>query len=355
MNASTSFSNISILLTEWYSINKRDLPWRNTTDPYRIWLSEIILQQTRIEQGLPYYESILSTYPNIQALAEASLDDIMISWQGLGYYSRARNMHSAAKQIVKDFGGQFPAEYNKLLQLKGVGKYTAAAIASFAFHIPKAVLDGNVFRVLARLFAIDTPINTAKGMNLFSNIAEELLDKKNPEIYNQAIMDFGAIQCIPLKPDCIHCPLSGKCLAFENKRVQDYPVKLAGAKKRDRYLNYFFITDGHSTWIQQRTKKDIWQQLWEFPLIECEKAESIETLLEKKELSAIKSKKVLIGSPYSIKHVLTHQIIHAKFFTLEIENKNHFPNHWKEILLSELNQYAISRLTDLFVEKCIYK
>jgi A/G-specific adenine glycosylase len=351
MNSSSTLFDISYLLIEWYNTNKRDLPWRQTTDPYKIWISEIILQQTRVDQGLPYFESIINRYPDVYSLANASLDDVMKLWQGLGYYSRARNMHTAAIQVVRDFGGVFPADYEKLLELKGIGKYTAAAIASFAYRIPKAVLDGNVFRVLSRLFAIETPINTTEGKNIFINLAEELLDLKNPDIYNQAIMDFGAIQCVPSKPDCINCLLSDHCLSFASGNVQKFPVRLASAKKRDRYFHYFYITDGHSVWLQQRTQKDIWQQLWEFPLIESKRSESIEWLLKQKELSTIVNSNIQISRSYSLNHVLTHQIIHAQFFTLHIKNKAYLSDKWKEVPLSELDQYAVSRLIELFIEK----
>jgi A/G-specific adenine glycosylase len=353
MNSPSHFLYISSLLSDWYKNNKRDLPWRNTKDPYPIWISEIILQQTRVDQGLPYFESIINRFPNVNTLAESPLDELLKFWQGLGYYSRARNMHTAAKQVVEQYEGRFPDSYEKLRQLKGVGEYTAAAIASFAFHLPHAVLDGNVYRVLSRLFTIDTPINTTEGKKIFSSFAEELLDKKNPEIHNQAIMDFGALQCIPNKPNCVICPLSDHCMAYIAGKVSELPVKIKAAKKRHRYFHYFFLTDGKSTWLRQRTENDIWQQLWEFPLIECETEIESDAMLLRKDVSGWMGENAKISNPISLRHILTHQIIHATFYTIKISLTDSIPEKWKKIHLAELDTFAVSKLTETFIEKHI--
>lgn len=351
MNSKSDFSSITHLLSEWYKSNKRDLPWRRTNDPYQIWISEIILQQTRVEQGMPYFESIKSRFPNVSDLAESPLDELLKLWQGLGYYSRARNMHTAAKQIMDDFNGVFPTNYDDLLQLKGIGEYTASAISSIAFKHPKAVVDGNVFRVLSRLFSIDTPINTTEGKKLFTGLAELILDNNHPDIHNQAMMDFGAMQCTPVNPDCLSCPLSNLCLAFSLGKVQVLPVKQAGAKKQIRYFHYLFLTDGRSTWLQQRTQKDIWQQLWEFPLIESDREETIESLLKRDDVSQWAGTQSTFETPVYFKHILSHRIIHARFFTIHMNQKGTIPENWKEVKLRDVNEYAFSRLMDLFMEK----
>src|ERR1035437_2253314 len=268
MNSVSGISIVSTVLSEWYEVHERALPWRLNPDPYKVWLSEIILQQTRVEQGLPYYNAILLRFPDVRTLAEASLDDLLKLWQGLGYYSRARNMHAAAKQVTSEFGGTFPKNYETLLHLKGVGEYTAAAISSIVYGEPKAVVDGNVYRVLSRLFNIDTPINSTEGKRIFSSLAAELLDQEHPSRHNQAIMEFGALHCVPVRPDWVTCPLSTHCLAMTAGRVAELPVKTRGAAKQDRFFLYLVPTDGQHAWLQQRLEKDIWQNLWEFPLIE---------------------------------------------------------------------------------------
>lgn len=327
------------------------MPWRKSSDPYQIWLSEIILQQTRVEQGKPYFESILDRFPDVKTMAESQLDDLLKLWQGLGYYSRARNMHTAAKQIMSDFNGVFPTTFDGLLQLKGIGDYTASAIASIAYKMPKAVVDGNVFRVLSRLYAIETPINTTEGKKIFSRMAEEILDLKHPDRHNQAMMDFGAMQCTPSNPDCSDCPLSGHCIAYSEGKVQELPVKISGPKKQERFFHYLFLTDGHSTWLQQRLQKDIWQQLWEFPLIESDREESIESLLQREDLAKWVGNGCKIETPVYLKHILTHRVIHAWFFTINIETNEFFPENWKKVKINKINEYAVSRLMDLFIKR----
>lgn len=350
MNDKTDSLNITRLLSEWYKTNKRDLPWRRTGNPYQIWISEIILQQTRIEQGTPYFEAILGHFPDVKTLAESPLDDLLKHWQGLGYYSRARNMHTAANQIMHDFNGVFPDKYEKLIQLKGVGEYTASAISSIAFKEPRAVVDGNVYRVLSRLYAIDTPINSTKGKKLFASMADQILDRNHPDNHNQAMMDFGALQCTPNNPKCADCPMTDCCQAYTSGTVSILPVKLAGAKKQERFFHYLFLTDGRRTWLQQRTQKDIWQQLWEFPLIETDREETIETLIRQEPFRSWTEGQMTFERPYYLKHILSHRIIHARFFPIHIQSLHAVPENWKEVSLNEIDQYAVSRLMELFME-----
>ena len=354
MNSVSGISIVSTLLSEWYEVHQRVLPWRLNPDPYKVWLSEIILQQTRVEQGLPYFESILSRFPNVKALADAPLDDLLKHWQGLGYYSRARNMHAAAKQVVNEFGGVFPKNYLTLLRLKGVGEYTAAAISSIVYGEPKAVVDGNVYRVLSRLFNIDTPINSTEGKRIFSNLAAEILDQEHPSRHNQAIMEFGALHCVPVRPDCGTCPLSAHCLALTAGRVAELPVKTRGAAKQERYFLYLVPTDGQYTWLQQRLEKDIWQNLWEFPLIEFLKAVTLEEILQEPLLKTWFGDAYNLGNPLYFKHVLSHRIIHATFLPVRIQQLENIPTTWTKVPLNQLDTYAVSRMTDKYLNKATF-
>src|ERR1043165_6651460 len=249
----------------WYEQNKRDLPWRNTRDPYLIWLSEVILQQTRVDQGMAYYHKFAEAFPTVKDLAKADSDKVMKLWQGLGYYSRARNLHAAAKMVAGKYKGVFPASYEGIKELKGVGDYTAAAIASFAFKLPHAVVDGNVYRVLSRVFGIETPIDSTQGKKEFNKLANELLDISNPADHNQAVMEFGSQFCKPVNPDCKSCFFNTKCFAFKHSKVPELPVKSKKTKVRSRYLNYFIIVDKNgSIFVHKRQKKDIWEGLYEF-------------------------------------------------------------------------------------------
>ena len=254
------------LLIDWYEHNKRELPWRQTQDPYKIWISEVILQQTRVAQGYDYYCRFIERFPDFHALAQADEDEVMKYWQGLGYYSRARNLHEAARSI--DSQEYFPKTYAEVRALKGVGEYTAAAICSIAYDMPYAVVDGNVYRVLSRYFGIDTPIDSTEGKKLFAALADEMLDKKHPAVYNQGIMDFGAIQCTPQSPDCLFCPLVGSCSALSKGLVAKLPVKQHKTKTTNRYFNYIYVRAGAYTFINKRTGNDIWKNLFELPLIE---------------------------------------------------------------------------------------
>ena len=268
------------ILLAWYDAHQRDLPWRRTTDPYRIWISEVILQQTRVKQGLGYYERFIERFPDVHALASAPGDEVMRYWQGLGYYSRARNLHTGAKQIVDNFNGVFPADYADIRSIRGVGEYTAAAIASFSFRLPYAVVDGNVYRVLSRLLGIDEPIDTTSGKKYFARMADELLDQTAPDRYNQAIMEFGALQCVPVSPDCSVCPLMESCAAFAAGRVSELPVKIGKTRVRSRWFNYFMIRYASKTWIRRREEGDIWSHLYEFPLLETDHSVNWAQLIE---------------------------------------------------------------------------
>ena len=307
-------------LLEWYAVHKRNLPWRETTDPYRIWISEIILQQTRVAQGLEYYNRFTERFPDVASLAHASEDEVMNYWQGLGYYSRARNLHAAAKNIMERFGGVFPTDYRDVLSLKGVGEYTAAAICSFAYRAPYAVLDGNVYRILARILGIGMPADSPQAKKYFTAIAEELLDKDFPDDYNQAIMDFGAIQCVPQSPRCPVCPFTDRCAAFRENRVESLPVKKGKTAVKERFFNYFHIRCGGNILLHKRTGKDIWQNLYEFPLIETPGPATfaeIETLPEYRELIRETGRLKRLRSLPMPDHLLSHRIIHPVFHEME--------------------------------------
>ena len=312
-------------LTQWYLKNKRDLPWRNTKDPYLIWLSEIMLQQTRVAQGMPYYYSFTNAFPTVFDLANATEQEVLKLWQGLGYYSRARNLHKTAQFVANDLDGVFPSSYKDLLELKGVGEYTAAAIASFAFDEVIAVVDGNVFRVLSRYFDIETDIQSNNAKKEFSSLACELIIKENPALFNQAIMEFGALQCVPKNPNCSDCPLCGGCLALQKRKVQSLPVKSKKLKVRDRYFNYVVFLDSEGrTLIHKRSQKGIWQNLYEFPLVESVK--SIEFVDFHQELSNREFVDNAIVSIEEINsksqiHKLTHQHLHIKFWRVKVSGR----------------------------------
>jgi A/G-specific adenine glycosylase len=258
-------------LIEWYSHNKRDLPWRNTQNSYNIWVSEIILQQTRVNQGPNYYYRFIDRYPDIESLANSNIDDLLKVWQGLGYYSRARNMHHTAQDIVNNYNGKFPSDYHELIKLKGIGDYTASAMASISFDQPTPVLDGNVFRVIARIFGISESTQSITSRKHFKKILHELIKNENPGIFNQAIMEFGALQCIPKNPDCKNCPLNSVCFAYNKNSVADFPAKKRKVKQKVRYFNYLYIIYNDFTFIEKRTKNDIWKLLYQFPLLETKK------------------------------------------------------------------------------------
>lgn len=349
MNSASVLSTFRTRLIDWYRTHQRDLPWRHTTDPYPIWLSEIILQQTRIEQGLSYYHRFISTFPTVNDLADAPLTEVLKCWQGLGYYSRARNLHETAKSIAHERGGVFPGTYLELLALKGVGAYTAAAIASFAYKQVHAVVDGNVYRVLARVFLIDTPIHSTAGKKQFAELADALIEATCPDTYNQAIMDFGATQCTPGQPDCSRCPLSEICLAYKNDCISLLPVRKTEAAKRERFFNYFVCKNGTSTWLRERLEKDVWQHLWEFPLVETTKELPLETLLEQPETKALLGESAMVHTPVQLKHVLSHQVIHARFIPVDVAFTS-LPGY-KAFTPDQLSDLPVSRLIDRFLEQ----
>ena len=338
-------------LLNWYAENKRELPWRDTTDPYLIWISEIILQQTRVVQGYEYFCRFVHRFPDVATLAAADEDEVLKYWQGLGYYSRARNLHQAARSM----NGVFPRSHAEVRALKGVGDYTAAAICSFAYNMPYAVVDGNVYRVLARYFGIDVSIDSTEGKRLFAALADEMLDKSRPADYNQAIMDFGALQCTPQSPTCLFCPLADSCRALADGRVIQLPVKQHRPKTTTRYFIYIYVRAGAYTFIHKRTGDDIWKNLYELPLLEVKQALTETELLTSKEFAALFAEG---ESPLSVrlvrqgvKHVLSHQIIYTDFYEVCMpEETRSFPN-CKRIPVDELEQYAVSRLVHTFLEK----
>lgn len=350
-------NSISATLIQWYEKHKRELPWRDTKDAYKIWISEIILQQTRVNQGLDYYYRIIERFPEVQSLAAATEDEVLKYWQGLGYYSRARNLHKAAQQVVSRFGGKFPDQYADVLSLSGVGDYTAAAICSFAYNLPFAVVDGNVFRVLSRLFGIDTPIDSGQGKKEFKLLAEELLEKKHPGQHNQAIMEFGALQCTPVSPTCESCPLSTQCIALASGNVSTLPVKTQKVKTRARYFNYLFVRYKNKTYLQKRTGNDVWKNLYEFPLIEADR------LLEESEIfqhsyftnltAGINAEISIILLSAPLKHVLTHQQIYAQCFIVEINEESKFLEQFEKTEIEHIEDYAVSRLIEILIQNHI--
>lgn len=338
-------------LIAWYLQNKRDLPWRKTTNPYQIWLSEIMLQQTRVLQGLPYYLKFVEAYPKVEDLAKAPEDAILKLWQGLGYYSRARNLHATAKIVSEEMNGTFPNNYEDLLKLKGVGDYTASAIASICFNQPEAVVDGNVYRVLSRYFGIHTPINTSLGQKEFKKLAQQLIDRKQPGTFNQAIMEFGARFCVPQNPDCGNCIFNDSCVAFQQKKVAELPVKIKAKPVKKRFFNYLVIlSENEQTILKQRTGKGIWQKLYEFPLIETSEEISISELQKNLQFQTF-SKKLNIEtiSLYNEKpvvHKLSHQHLNTRFWIIEtLKNKEN------TVPFSELKNYPVPVLIADFVSE----
>lgn len=337
-------------LQEWYAVNKRDLPWRHTQDPYLIWISEIILQQTRVAQGYDYFVRFVSRFPDVKSLAAASEEEVLKYWQGLGYYSRARNLHAAARSMK---GGKFPGTYEEVRALKGVGDYTAAAICSLAYGMPYAVVDGNVYRVLARYFGIDTPIDSGKGKKLFTGLADEMLDKKRPADYNQAIMDFGALQCVPRDPACNVCPLAESCAARAEGKVAQLPVKQHKTQTANRYFNYLYVRMGEDILLHKRTGDDIWKNLYELPLIE------VDHDMQETELLASGAFRALFAEGETplvrvmqrgVKHVLSHRVIYANFYGVELPQNSRSFSGYTRIKIADLENYALPRLVHAFLE-----
>jgi A/G-specific adenine glycosylase len=353
MNSKSSYNYISTELITWYNTNKRNLPWRDICDPYRIWISEIILQQTRVNQGLDYYNRFIERFPTVAMLADADEDNVLKYWQGLGYYTRARNLHKAAKQIIAFFNGIFPSDYKNIIKLAGIGEYTAAAISSFAFNERFAVVDGNVYRVLSRLFNIQTPINSSSGKKEYALLAQDLLSETQPALHNQALMEFGALQCVPSSPNCDICSLQLICIAFKDNLVSTLPVKSQKKKSTNRFFNYLFIRFEDSTFLQKRMAKDVWQNLYEFPLIETERLLNAQELIETEKFKSIFNDLTdveidKITNP--VKHVLSHRVIFAQFIFIKVSGKNEKLKQFIQVQLNEIDQYAVSRLMELFLE-----
>ena len=342
--------NFCNLLEAWYLSVNRDLPWRKTKDPYSVWLSEIILQQTRVAQGTSYYLRFIENFPTVFDLANAEEEKVLKLWQGLGYYSRARNLHYSAKYIVNELNGEFPKSYSKLLQLKGVGDYTASAIASICYDEKTAVVDGNVYRVLSRYFGKDTPINSSKGVKEFKALAQKLLETNNPGQYNQAIMDFGALQCKPKSPDCAECPLMGGCEAFSKNTVQSLPVKEKKSKIKKRYFNFVVVlTEDRQTILSQRKGKGIWENLYQFPLVEADETLDLEQLVASsrfQELFASNYGPIQLFTKKEWVHKLSHQHLHTQFWIVEGES-----NHDDLVPVDSIEHYAVPRLIHRFLER----
>jgi len=339
-------------LISWYSEHKRELPWRNTKDPYKIWLSEVILQQTRVAQGLPYYENFINTFPTVFDLAKADEQQVLKIWQGLGYYSRARNLHHTAQYVSEKCNGEFPKTYNELIKLKGVGSYTAAAIASFSYEEPVAVVDGNVFRVLSRYFGVETDISSSQAKKEFQQLANEVLDKNQPSVFNQAIMEFGALQCVPKSPNCEICTFNTSCFALQKNKVEQLPVKLKKTKVTQRFLHYLVLLDeNQNTIINKRIQSGIWKNLYEFPLLEVDSKTDLEIISQKiadlyedqyliQDISIFNQKEII--------HKLSHQQLHISFWRIEVKN-----NLKNSIALSEISDYPFPIVIYNFISSLI--
>ncbi len=338
------------VLTNWYNHSKRELPWRGSEDPYQIWVSEVILQQTRISQGTEYYHNFLKSFPDIKSLAMAPEEDVLKVWQGLGYYSRARNMHHAAKTVLSDHKGTFPKDYLSIRKLKGIGDYTAAAISSIAFGLPYAVVDGNVYRVLSRLFGIYTPIDSSAGKKEFYELAQMLLDVTQPGEFNQALMEFGAIQCLPTQPLCDSCPLSLKCHAFTHQNISDFPVKSKLKKQKERFLNYLYLHNGKNLFLKKREEKDIWRNMFQFPLIETTSRTTPEEFFESSDWKDLfKNHSITIESIFPERvHLLTHQRLYIRFYSVKLE-ENGSPEHLIRIEMDEISKYPVPKPIELFL------
>ncbi len=350
--------SIAEQIISWYYQNKRDLPWRNTSDPYKIWVSEIILQQTRVAQGRGYYERFMSTFPDVKALATANEKDVLLLWQGLGYYSRARNLHYAARQVVYELEGKFPATYNELLKLKGVGEYTAGAIASFAYNLPHPAIDGNVNRVVSRIFDISEVIDSKNGRQKISEAVHEMMPVGYSGVFNQAIMEFGALQCIPKNPDCDVCPLKVACASFEAKTVNKRPVKTKKKKPVDRFLNYLVFEEQSTRMVvlqKRHNPKDIWYNLYEFPLIESKSPISREEIAAGDVFRQYTANNEAVIEPPNkpVKHLLSHQRLYVYFWRILLKGKisDKGSGHAIKTTEDELSGYPFPRLISAYAEE----
>ena len=346
--------NISQILMKWYDENKRCLPWRETTDSYLIWVSEVILQQTRVAQGLNYYLQFIDKFPTVDVLAQSLEIDVLKAWQGLGYYSRARNLHEGAKTVVSLFNGQLPETHKEILSIKGIGEYTAAAILSIAYNKNYAVVDGNVFRVLSRLFAIETPIDSSEGKKIFSTLAQELLDISHPGKYNQAIMEFGALHCTPTQPLCCSCPLQHLCMAKQLNMQTEFPVKSKKIKVRNRYFHYFQIEYNGFTFINKRIGDDIWRNMYDFPLIETKDEANLSDLMDTEFFKTLFADSDITFhiNPKQFKHILTHQHIYAKFYLVKASKLNdNFNLNFLKIKTRDVSLYPIPWLIHRYLQQ----
>jgi A/G-specific adenine glycosylase len=319
-------------LIQWYEEHKRDLPWRGETDPYKIWVSEIILQQTRVQQGWDYYLRFIDNFPNVKALADAEEERVLKVWQGLGYYSRARNMHTAAHEIMTKHNGQFPKEYDHILALKGIGKYTAAAIASIAFHLPYPAVDGNVIRIISRIFGVCNDISQPAVVKEITTICEKHIDPKRPGIFNQAAMDFGAMQCTPKNPQCGECPFLQECYALHHQLTDILPVKKKKSEQKHRYFHYSVYLCDNQTIIEKRTNADIWKNMYQFPLIESDSDDNQDT------------------TTYQIREVLSHQIIHANFHIKTVNKLPKTADKQMKIRFEDIHQYPMPKIMTEFLK-----
>ncbi len=336
----------------WYIQNRRTLPWRETKNPYKIWVSEIILQQTRVAQGTGYYLRFIEKFPTINALATADEDDILKVWQGLGYYTRARNMHSAAKFIVEELKGEFPNTFEGILKLKGVGNYTAAAIASIAFDLPHPAVDGNIFRLVSRYFGITSPIDSERGKKEVAKITAELMPSGNAGFHNQALMEFGALQCVPKSPGCHTCPLRLSCFALQNNMVEVLPVKSKKIKQTERFFYYYCIEHEEFIFLERRNQKDIWKGLYQFPLFESGKHLTEEDVLKNKQLPFPDNCRVNLKSISSVKkHILSHQIIYARLVHLEIDNTECLSKMFVQVNKKDISKFAVPKLLEEFIKE----
>ena len=344
--------SISDRLISWYQIHKRDLPWRHTQDPYSIWLSEVILQQTRVNQGMAYYLRFLELFPSVFDLAAASEDEVLKAWQGLGYYSRARNLHATAKRVANELEGIFPTSAAGLKSLKGVGDYTAAAIASFSYNECVPVLDGNVQRVTARLMAIEDPIDKQSAKNAMLEILHEWIDPIRPALFNQAIMEFGALQCTPQKPNCAVCPLQSNCLAYAKGLQNSLPFKAGKTKVSDAWMYYFVAVHDNKVLVRHRRHSGIWKGLYDFPSIDSSVALSLDQVAQQwNHDRGVKGKWLINGSPVELEHILSHRRVHAFFleFTCNTAIKTQDAEQW--IALDELSALGVSRLVDRYIQE----
>lgn len=346
--------NFSRTLLSWYDKNQRDLPWRHSDDPYKIWVSEIILQQTRIEQGTDYYIRFVERFPGVKELAEADEQDVLRLWQGLGYYSRARNLHQAAKAIIRDHHGVFPSEHEKILKLKGIGEYTAAAISSISFGLPYPSIDGNVLRFIARCFGIHDPVDSSRGKKQVLQIACKQITRSDPGKFNQAMMEFGALQCKPGVPDCSACPFKNSCYALTQGKVRELPAKSKSVIQRMRYFSYLVfiredIKKGKILFLQKREGNDIWKNLYDFPLIESPKPLSLKVLKQSQKWLSLTANSE--GSPIRVsktyKHVLSHQLIYAKFYV--IPTKRNPGKKYIPVSMNDLHKFPVPRLIEKFL------